>query len=657
MEVTELTNSKIGVYICHCGTNIAGKVDIEKVREYASKLGNVATAKDYMFMCSEPGQEMISEDIRRLKLDGIVVAACTETLHGHTFRSAAEKGGLNPYKMQMASIREYDSWVTKDPSEATSKAEDMIRGAVSRVENHEDIETTTYPVTENALVVGAGIAGISAATVLADAGKQVYLVEKDGFIGGNMAKFDKTFPTLDCASCILTPKMSAIKGHPNIHLFSYSEVKEVEGFVGNFKAKIVKNPRYVIEDKCVGCLDCVTECVYKEARFESEFDEGIGKRKPIYVSFPQAIPLVPVIDPETCLQLKVGNCLQTCVKACPKDAIDFSMKEEEVEVDVGGIITATGFKTFDAKRQTEYGFGNYPNVYTNIQVERMLNAAGPTGGEILLSDGKKPKNVAIINCVGSRDDNYNAYCSRLCCMTTIKQAHLIKEKTDANVTVYYIDIRANGKNYEEFYKRVQSEGVDFIRGKVSSILPSETEGNLSLMVEDTLLGKVRNAEADMVVLAVALEPKDDWEEVRHTMNLVCTKEGWFIERHPKLAPVSTITEGVYLAGTCHFPKDIPDTVAHAEAAAGELLSLINKGFVESVPNVISIDEEKCSGCHTCIAMCPYNALAYSEDKKVAEVNVGLCKGCGACAAVCPSAAISQNLYTDQELYSEIGGVI
>lgn len=652
-----MTNKRIGVYVCHCGTNIAGKVNIDKVREYSSKLKNVAIAKDYMFMCSQPGQDMISEDIKEYGLDGVVVAACTETLHGHTFRGAAEKGGLNPYNVQMASIREFDSWVTKDPEEATEKAKDMIRGAVYRVENHEPIETTTYPVNENVLVVGAGIAGISAATLAADAGKQVYLVEKDGFIGGNMAKFDKTFPTLDCASCILTPKMSAVHGHPHIKLFSYSEVKEIDGFVGNFKAKIVKKPRYVIEDRCVGCLDCVAGCVYKEPRFESEFDEGIGKRKPIYVSFPQAIPLVPVIDPDTCLELKVGKCLKTCVDACPKDAIDFSMKEEEVEVEVGGIITATGYKTFDAERDTKYGFGVNPNVYTSIQVERMLNSAGPTSGEIKLANGETPKDVSIINCVGSRSEKFNPYCSRICCMTAIKQAHLIKERTGANVTVYYIDIRANGKNYEEFYKRVMSEGVTFVRGNVASVVPAENDGKLVLNVEDTLLGKVRKPESDMVVLNVALEPRDDWEEVRHTMNLVCSKEGWYIERHPKLAPVSTITEGTYLAGACHYPKDIPDTVAHAEAAAGELLSLINKGIVESVPNVIDINEDKCSGCHMCIAMCPYNALAYNEEKKVAEVNVGLCKGCGACAAVCPSAAISQRLYTDQQLFSEIEGVL
>ncbi len=651
-----MTEPRIGVYICHCGTNIAGKVNMDEVREYASKLKNVVLARDYMFMCSEPGQEMIIKDIKEYNLNRIVVAACTETLHGHTFRSAAQKAGLNPYFVHMTSIREFDSWVTEDPKKATEKAKSMIKGAVERVKYHEAIETRTYPVNKDILVVGGGIAGISAALVAAEAGKKVYLVEREGTIGGNMAKFDKTFPTLDCASCILTPKMSAVKSNKNIKLITMAEVKKVDGFVGNFHVTILKRPRYVKEDVCIGCLQCIANCVYKEPKFPLKFDEGLGKRKPIYISFPQAIPLVPIIDPGTCIEFKTGKCLKTCQKACPTKAIDFTQKEETIEIDVGGIIVATGFKTFDAERDTRFGFGKYPNIFTTLQVERMLNSAGPTEGKIVLENGSTPKDVAIINCVGSRNEKFNLYCSRLCCMVGLKHAHMIKERTGANVTIFYIDIRANGKGYEEFYRKVMGEGVNFIRGEVASVLPSKN-GRLEITFEDTLIGKVRKSEVDMVILNVGLEPQEDWDEVRHVFNMPCTKEGWFLEKHPKLAPVSTLSDGIYIAGADAYPKDIPDTVSQAEAAAGELISLIDKGYTESLPNVITIDEEKCSACRMCISVCPADAISINKEKNVAEVNVGLCKGCGACAAVCPTKAIKQYLYSDDEIFAEIEGVL
>ncbi|MEM3335335.1 MAG: CoB--CoM heterodisulfide reductase iron-sulfur subunit A family protein [Thermoplasmata archaeon] len=651
-----MMETRIGVYICHCGTNIAGKVNIDEVKEYASHLKNVVVSKDYMFMCSEPGQEMIVKDIKEYGLNRIVVAACTETLHGHTFREAAKKGGLNPYLVQMVSIREFDSWVTEDKKEATDKAKDLIRAGVYRVTYNYPVETSTYPVDSNVLVVGAGIAGITASLVMADAGKHVYLVERQGFIGGNMAKFDKTFPTLDCASCILTPKMSAVKNNPNITLYTYSEVEKIDGFVGNFDVTIKKKPRYVREDLCIGCLSCIENCVYKEPKFYSEFDEGVGKRKPIYVSFPQAIPLVPVIDPETCIQFRTGKCVQTCLKGCPTKAIDFSMKEERVNVKVGAVVAATGFKVFDATRDTKYGFGVYPNVYTTIQMERMLNSAGPTSGEVRLEDGSIPKEVAIINCVGSRNENFNAYCSRVCCMVGLKHAHMLRDRIGANVTIFYTDIRANGKGYEEFYRKVMLEGVNFVRGEVASVLPSENN-KLTITFEDTLLSKVRKKDVDMVILNVGLEPQEDWENMRKVLNLTCTKEGWMMEKHPKLAPVTSLSDGRFIAGAAQFPKDIPDTVAQAEAAAAEALSLIDRGYVESEPNVISIDENKCSGCKMCISVCPFNAISFNEEKNIAEVNIGLCKGCGACNAVCPSNAISQNNYTDEELFAEIKGVL
>ncbi len=652
---------KIGVYVCHCGRNIAETVKVDKVVEFAKNLPNVVVARDYKYMCSDPGQELIKKDIKEFGLNRIVVAACSPNLHESTFRKACKEAGLNPFLFQMASIRELDSWVSEDVEKATEKAKALVKAAVERVMLHEVLEIQKTKINPNVLIIGGGIAGISASLVLADAGVKVYLVEKEPTIGGHMAKFDKTFPTLDCAACILTPKMTAVKSHPNIELLTYSEVVDVEGYVGNFKVKIKKKPRYVREDLCVGCYDCIEDCLFLEPIYESEFDAGVGKRKPIYIPFPQAVPLVPVIDPNTCVYFKTGKCGNFCRDACERGAIDYNMKEEIVEVEVGTIIVATGFKTFDASRIVQYGYGRYPNVFTSLQIERMLNSAGPTGGEILLSNGEKPKSVAIIHCVGSRDENYNEYCSKVCCMYSMKLAHLIKERTGAEVYNFYIDIRAAGKGYEEFYKKIMSEGVYFIRGRVAEVTDiaksPEEEGKLIVVAEDTLLGRVRRIPVDMVVLSVGLEPNPDAEKLRSLLKLSCTKEGWFLEKHPKLAPVSTVTDGVFIAGACQGPKDIPETVAQAEASAGEALSLIQKGEIELEPNIAFIDEKKCSGCRVCIAMCPYGAIYFDKEKGVAVVNSALCRGCGTCVAACPSKAAQQYLFRDEQILAEIEGVL
>ena len=653
---------RIGFYICHCGHNIAGVVDCAAVAQYIAKLPGVVVSRDYKYMCSDPGQELIQQDIREHQLNRVVVAACSPLLHEHTFREAVAAGGLNPFYFQMVNIREHDAWVHTDRAEATGKAKSLARAAVSRVRFHRALETTRVPINPDVLVVGGGIAGIHTALTVANSGKKVFLVERDPSIGGHMAKFDKTFPTLDCAACILTPKMSAVRSHENITLWTYSEVVKVEGYVGNYKVTVKRKPRYVNEELCAGCLECITACVFKEGKYPDEFNVGLSKRKPIYIPFAQAVPPVVVIDPERCLQVRTGKCKKTCLEACAdRHAIDFSQKEELVEIKVGNIIVATGFKLFDVKRMPQYGYGRFPNVITAIELERLVNSSGPTSGEIVLRDGRPPKSVGIVLCVGSRDVKTNRWCSRTCCMHSMKLAQLVREHTDADVTVFYMDIRAPGKGYEEFYDKSLKEGIQFVRGRVAEVadwgMSPEEEGMMVIRVEDTLAGFVRRIPVDMIVLAAGMEPQADAQAVRRMFNMSCGTEGWFLEKHPKLAPVSTFTDGVFIAGCCQGPKDIPDSVAQAGAAAAEAMALIDKGYIEQEPNTAYIAEADCSGCKSCLPLCPYTAITFDEAKQKAQINGALCKGCGTCVAACPSGSISQNLFEDAQIFSEIAGVM
>jgi len=648
---------KIGVYVCHCGTNIAATVDVEAVRSYAEGLPGVKVSRAYKYMCSDPGQEMIKEDIRANGLERVVVASCSPTLHEATFRRATAEGGINPYYFQMVNIREQVSWVHADMAEATRKANDLMRAAVHRVRFHKPLERSRVPVNPAVMVVGGGIAGIHAALTAANAGKKVYLVEREPSIGGHMAQFDKTFPTLDCAACILTPKMTEVRANPNITLWTMAEVDRVDGYVGNFTVTVRHKPRFILEEACVGCMECIEACVFQKGKFPDEFNFGLNMRKPVYIPFPQAVPQVVVIDQEACIEFRTGRCKKTCVEVCAdRNAIDFTQTETFDTVEVGAVIIATGFKTFDPKRTPSYGYGVYPNVYTAMELERLVNSSGPTEGHVTMRDGSVPRSVAILHCIGSRDVNTNEHCSRVCCMYSLKLAHLVKEKTGAEIYNFYIDIRSAGKGMEEFYNRVAEEGVHFIRGKVADVYPEAgNTGRVILQAEDTLLGRVRKIPVDMVVLATGLEPQADAEAVRRTFNITCAGGGFFMERHPKLAPVSTFTDGIFLAGACQGPKDIPDTVAQAGAAAAEALVLVDRGYVEMEPNTAYVVREECSGCKTCIPLCPYTAITRVDGK--AEINPVLCKGCGTCVAACPSGSIRQNLFEDEEIYEEILGVL
>ena len=643
---------RIGVYVCNCGLNIAGTVKVKEVAEYASSLPNVVVAREYIFACSDPGQEMIKNDIREFGLNRIVVAACSPHMHERTFRRVIREAGLNPYLLQIANIREHCSWVHDEG--ATDKAKDMVRAAVMRVARQEALVVTEVPIIQSALVVGGGIAGIQAAIDIANAGYQVYLVEKDPSIGGHMIQLDKTFPTLDCSACITTPKMSDVGSHPNIELLTYSEVEEVSGYIGNFIVKIKKKARSVNMDLCTGCGACQEKC---PAKAPSEFNEGIGTRKAIYTPFAQAVPNKPVIDRDHCTYFQKGKC-RICEKVCPTGAIDYEQQNETITVNAGAIIITTGYDPFDPAPITQYGYGVYDDVYTGLEFERLNSATGPTGGRIVLKNGKTPESVAILHCVGSRDKNYREYCSRVCCMAGLKFAHLIKEKTGADVYQLYIDMRCFGEGYEEFYDRVSTEdGVKFIRGKAARVtdraVTDEEKGKLTVSVEDTLLSTMLRIPVDMVILLTALEAKADAETIARTFSISRRADGFFLEKHVKLDPVATMTDGIFVAGCCESPKDIPDTVSQADAAAARVLSLFAQGKTEIEPIIAVVDEDVCAGCGLCVEVCPYGAPSIIEPQHVSRVNEALCKGCGACAGTCPSGAIRQRHFTYREILDEV----
>ncbi len=655
-----MTEEKIGVYVCHCGHNIAGTVDVAAVSEWANELPDVTVSRDYKFMCSSLGQELVEEDIKEHGLTRVVVAACSPHMHEPTFRKACERAGLNAYLFEMANIREHASWVHQhDVESATDKAKSLVAAAVYRAVQLEPLEPFRAQIKEPTLVVGGGIAGINTALEIANAGHPVFLVEREPSIGGHMAQFDKTFPTLDCAACILTPKMFEVVTHPNITLISYAEVEQVDGYVGNFSVRVRQRARKVDTDLCTGCGDCWSRCPAKVV--DTAFEAGLGYRTAIYRPFPQAIPKYPVIDVENCIYFQKGTC-KACEKFCPTGAIKFDQEDELLILEVGNIILATGYKLFDGMRIPQLGYGRLANVFSSLEFERMVNASGPTSGRVVLRDGvTEPDSVAIVHCVGSRDLHYNQYCSNTCCMASLKFAHLVKERTEADVYSFYIDIRTPAKNYEEFYHRLLEEGVEFVRGRVAEVTdaarqPGE-EGKLIVQVEDTLIGRQRRVPVDMVVLMGAMEPQDDAVEVSHRFGIGCSEAGFFTEKHPKLDPVATMTDGVFIAGACQSPKDIPESVAQGAAAAARVLTLIEQGEIEIEPVRAQIDEERCSGCRICNNLCPYHAIDFIEDLAVSRVNPALCKGCGTCVAACPSGVIEGQHYTFDALMSQIEGIL
>ncbi len=634
----------IGVYICHCGSNIAGTIDVEDVRRHAEKLKDVAVARDIQFACGDAGQEQIKNDIKEYKLDRVVMTACSPRLHTVTFRRVLEQAGLNPHLIEMVNIREQGSWVHADkPGLATQKAKDLVAMGVAKVALLSPLERKTLPANRDVLVIGAGVAGIEAALTLAGMGVKVRLVEKEPAIGGKMALMNEVFPTNDCSLCVLAPMMSDVQNNPDITLYTYSEITAIEGRAGNFKVKGVKKPRYIDEKKCKGCIElCAHVCPIDVS---NQFDFGIGKRKSIYIPFAQAVPLVACID-EHC----VGCDL--CRLACLAEAVDFSQKPEDFEFNVGAVILATGYQPFDAGRKEEYGYGRYKNVITNLQLERMLSAAGPTNGRVVSpTTGADVKRVAFILCVGSRDEQVgNPYCSKVCCMASIKNALKIAELyPGAKVSIHYIDIRAGGEGYEEYYRRCQETGVSFVRGRVAEV--EEANGKTLIHYEDTLSGETCHEACDLVVLAVGMEANKDVQKIGNMLNLSTRPDRFFQSAHPKMRPVQTHKKGVYIAGCAGGPKEIQVSIEQGSAAAAKAKSLLHEGEIEVEPLSAYVLPELCDGCRICENVCELGRIKVNNGK--ASVDEIACKGCGACSAACPNGAIQIRNYTDDVIMAQI----
>ncbi|MDR1776934.1 MAG: CoB--CoM heterodisulfide reductase iron-sulfur subunit A family protein [Desulfovibrio sp.] len=649
---------RIGVFICHCGSNIAATVDCAKAAEIAKSFPDVVYAADTMYTCAEPGQAAIEAAIHEHKLDGVVVASCSPRMHEATFRRTVERAGLNRYMFEMANIREHVSWIGKDKEANTNKTAELVKMAVAKLRNNSPLTAKTFDVTKKVLVIGGGVAGIQAALDCAEGGVPVILVERESTIGGKMAKLDKTFPTVDCSACILGPKMVDVAQHPNITLYAYSEVEEVSGYVGNFSVKIRRRASYVDWEKCTGCGACSEKCPSKKT--PDAFNEFTGLTTAINIPFPQAIPKKAVINAAHCRQLTKGKC-GVCAKTCPTGAIDYAMQDAFVTEEVGCIVAATGYELMDWTVYQEYGGGVWPDVITSLQYERLLSASGPTGGHIVRpSDGREPQTIVFIQCVGSRDKSIGRpYCSGFCCMYTAKQTILTKDHLPwSRSYVFYMDIRAPGKMYDEFTRRaVEEYGVEYIRGRVSAIYP-DGQGRYVVMGADTLLGEQVEIKADMVVLAVGIEAARGAPGLAEKLRISYDAYGFYMESHVKLKPVETNTAGVFLAGVCQGAKDIPASVAQGSAAAAKVLALFARDKLENDPQTAQVDIRRCVGCGKCIRCCPFGAIKDSEirGENKAQVIETVCQGCGLCTATCPQGAIQLAHATDNQILAEVNAL-
>ncbi len=635
---------RVGVYVCHCGGNISETVDVHEVASFAEGQPDVVFVQDYSHMCSETGQKMILDGIRDNRLDRVVVAACSPQFHEKTFMAAVENAGLSPYVLEIANIREQCAWPHFDsPDAATDKAKDLVGMAIAKARLDESLAKRTMPIGKRVLVVGGGIAGIQASLDLGDAGFKVYLVEKEPTIGGKMTKLSRTFPTEDCAACILSPKMADVPSNPNIELLTYTEIEDIKGYLGNYEVTVVRKPTYVDQGKCTACNRCSEVCPVK---VPDMLEEGLASRKAIYLASPIAVPHAYVLDSQACLGLFPLAC-ERCLEVCEPGAIDYDQKPQTLTFTVDTIIVATGYDIFDAREKKVYGMGRLKNVITALDLERMIVHAAE--GNPLRPMGKR---IAFIQCVGSRDEQVgNEHCSRVCCMYATKLSQLLKRSDPKrDVYVFYTDLRAYGKGFEEYYKRAQRTGVKFVRGRVAEVNGDSSGDKVTLKVEDTLTRRIIESEFDLVVLSVGLRPSRGSKEIAGILKLGEGADGFLQEAHPKFRPVDTLTDGVFICGCAQGPKDIPDTVAQASAASSRAIRLMNRGRYDIAPVIAFVHEHLCDGCGICVDHCPAGALVLSQ---TVSVNEAVCSGCGSCIASCPTGALDMHCYTNDQLLEQI----
>jgi heterodisulfide reductase subunit A len=639
--------AKIGIFVCECGGNIGDVVDVKAVIDVAKSWEGVAVAKYHKYLCSKPAQEMIVDAVKKQNLDRVVVASCTPRMHLATFQNVLERAGLNPFMLEFVNIREQDSWIhgPHASAEATKKAISLIKGGYERSRELEPLETISEKGTREILIIGGGIAGVTAALELGYLDYKVHLVERKPSIGGNMAKLTKVFPTLDCAQCILTPRMAEVGRNRNVNLYTYAEVQEVSGRPGNYNVKVFMKPRGVDVQKCRSCGVCAKVC---PVIVQDEFNEGLSQRKAAYIEFPQAVPSAYTIDFKTCT--KCGKCEQLC----PAKAISLSDQGCTVDLKVGGIIFATGYEVYDAKKLETYGYGNYKDVITMMDLERLVSATGPTSGYVKRADGSDVKKMAIVLCAGSRDKNYIPYCSRICCMYALKQAFVLKKMLGIDVTLYYTDIRATGKGYEDLYWRDQEAGVSFIRGKVAEVYKNNN-GKLVAVAEDTLTGELTEEQFDMIGLATPMVPPEGLNELAEKMKVSIGEDGFITEKHPKLDPVDSLVTGIFACGCALSPKDVRDTVSDALGASAKAALFLKSDYVTTSPEKAYVITDLCNGCGDCVPVCPTNAITMQEGK--ARIDPFQCTGCGACIPVCPKEAIDFKNSTTKQIMASLRGVL